>query len=145
MVPSLELINGGYVTLQKNVEVGKTYFGQSRDFYQFESFSPWTSYTRHFDKLQGHKKIVNVEMGLSDKIIIHSRVNTIFDVISDIGGFAFCLYVAFSIIVNPISFFEHQLDLIEKLYMARTKNDKIFKKAKRTREKQILDHMGKDE
>ena len=57
---------------------------------------------------------------------------TLFDAISDIGGFTFCLYIAFSIIVNPISFFGHQLDLIEKLYMVRTKDDKIFKKGKKT-------------
>ena len=122
------------MSLQKN----KVEEADSREYYQFESYNPWTSYAKSFHEYGVQTYFVKIEVLISEKMLVHLPIkNTIdlLDLMNEVGGFAFCLYIAFYILISSMSHFEQELDLIENLYMFHSKDDEILRQIKRVKVK----------
>ena len=73
-------------------------------------------------------------MTIDDVGIIHSRQTYgIFDLFGDIGGVLGVLIFIFGVIMHPISKYNYELKLLEKLYVVKTNDATLFRKADLTK------------
>ena len=99
---------------------------ESHHFYNFQS----TMRQKAFDTSFQNKDIIyKTSMMLSEIAVSHSRqIYDIIDLLGDLGGVMEVLLFVFGFIFFPFSEHNYIIRALQKLYMARTTNDKIFKR-----------------
>jgi hypothetical protein len=59
------------------------------------------------------------------------------DLLGDLGGVTEVIMIVFGLIIFPVSEHSFIIKAVKKLYMAKTKNDKLFKLSKSYQEREI--------
>ena len=69
------------------------------------------------------------------------RSYCIFDVLGLIGGILYAFTPLFDLIIGPIAEFDFNLKIIQKLFLAKTKEDNVFKQSKNIKNERNTENL----
>jgi len=86
---------------------------------------------KDIDERTGRQRLKEIEFVISDTKVDHTRKSFgVFDLMGVIGGFERNLSLIGLFFLKPIAHHNYLLKAIQKLYMAKTTNDRVFTKRK---------------